>query len=59
MMDRARIEAVLRERYGDRVVDFVHYPGIGQVAVRFVDGVKRLHDHDGSPIGRDLPPRTA
>ncbi len=55
--DRERIEAVLKERYGDEVVDFVHYPGLGEVAVRFRSGVRRLHDSDGSPIGRDLPPR--
>jgi hypothetical protein len=57
--ERERIEALLRERYGHDVVEFVHYPGLGEVAVRFRDGVRRLHDRDGSPIGRDLPPRGA
>jgi hypothetical protein len=52
--ERERVESLLREKYGDSVVSFVHYPGLRQVAVRFVDGIKRLHDRDGEPIGRDL-----
>ncbi len=52
---RERVEALLREKYGDQILGFVHYPGLRQVAVRFIDGVRRLHDHDGEPIGRDLP----
>ncbi|MDO9394929.1 MAG: hypothetical protein Q7T71_00130 [Herbiconiux sp.] len=53
--ERSRLEELLRGRYGDEVVEFRHYPGLGEVAVRFRDGVRRLHDRDGSPIGRDLP----
>lgn len=50
------LEALLHEKYGESVVSFVHYPGLHQVSVRFVDGVRRLHDHTGEPIGHDLEP---
>ncbi|MCS5718809.1 hypothetical protein N1027_11755 [Herbiconiux sp. CPCC 205763] len=59
LSEQERLEALLREKYGENVVSFVHYPGLQQVAVRFIDGVKRLHDRDGEPIGRDLPARLA
>jgi hypothetical protein len=54
MGDQERLEALLQAKYGGNVVSFVHYPGLRQVAVRFIDGVRRLHDYDCEPIGRDL-----
>lgn len=54
MGDHERIEALLQAKYGGDVVSFVHYPGLRQVAVRFIDGIRRLHDQDGEPIGEDL-----
>jgi hypothetical protein len=48
------LESLLREKYGASVVSFVHYPGLQQVSVRFVDGVRRLHDHTGEPTGLDV-----
>lgn len=57
-VERDWLQALLQDKYGDSVVGFVHYPGLHQVAVRFLDGTKRLHDRDGEPIGRDLPPKS-